>query len=61
VVLERTEMGHVNIHLEKKIKRKRKAGEDVLSIIPEHRGKVIQNFFFQEAATTRRYVRPDMV
>jgi len=35
MVLERTEIGHVNLHTEKKIKRKTKPGGGIVSLITE--------------------------
>ena len=45
VVLERTEMEHMTVHTEEKIKRKRKAGGTIVSIITEHENKLYKISF----------------
>ena len=40
MVIERTKMRHVSVHTEMKIKRKRKAGEGIVSIISEPENKM---------------------
>jgi len=44
MILEKREGGHVTVHREKKIKRKRKAGGGVVSIITG--GEIVQNLVF---------------
>jgi len=47
MVLERTKMRHVTLHTEKKIKRKRKAGGGIVSIITEPEDKMYRISFFK--------------
>ena len=47
MVLERTEMRHVTVHTEKKIKRKRKAGGGIVSKITEPEDKIYRILFFK--------------
>ena len=47
MVLEGTKMRHVTVYTEKKIKRKRKAGGGIVSIITEPEDKMYRISFFK--------------
>jgi len=46
-VLEGTKMRHIIVHTEKKIKRKRKVGGGILSIITEPEDKIYRISFYK--------------